>query len=412
MGGLKDLSAQKSAPAAAELALFADAADNRLDSHSFAEAALIASGVVDSDRRKAYLAQLDGLEAAARKELPDSLPAAARGEKLLQFLHAGPMKKGYSTKQSFLSVLLDSGQFNCVSATVLYNVMAKRLELDARAALVTLHVYSVLEVDGKLIDVETTNRRGFQPRDPQVLAELEKTTGQKRGSNRTLVGELGLLAVVYANHGVDEAQAGRHYEAALAQFGALALDASNPTARQNAKAAWSNWTLALKKQGEHEKALRVAALGLELAPDNSILGLNRNAVWADWLSSVQAREGEASARALAGTLLARHPNEERLHDIVKSHVARQVKELQKQSKHFEALELVNRHREVLRSASEVKSLHIWIYDVWADTHMKAKDWPAAIGIYKQGLLVYARDAHLENNLKYCQQQAEKAAGKP
>ena len=50
-----------------EQSLFADSRDGRLDQWSFAEAALIASGVTDRGQRNAYLQKLDGLEVEARE---------------------------------------------------------------------------------------------------------------------------------------------------------------------------------------------------------------------------------------------------------------------------------------------------------------------------------------------------------
>ena len=52
-----------------ERKLFADARDGRLDTFSFAEACLMASGVTDAARRKAYLAKLDTIEKDARQAI-------------------------------------------------------------------------------------------------------------------------------------------------------------------------------------------------------------------------------------------------------------------------------------------------------------------------------------------------------
>jgi len=41
---------------------------------------------------------------------------------------------------------------------------------------------------------------------------------------------------------------------------------------------------------------------------------------------------------------------------------------------------------------------------WADIHIKKKNWPEAIRIYKEALKRFPNDSTLKNNLTYCQQQ--------
>ena len=129
LASLKHMSKSQRTVAAAELALFADP---KLERHSFAEAALIASGVVDAEKRTVYLDRIDRIEAEARKAVAGARTVAEKGEKLLQFLHVGPMKEGYEGQQSLIDVLLDTGKFNCVSSAVFYNIFARRLGLGAR----------------------------------------------------------------------------------------------------------------------------------------------------------------------------------------------------------------------------------------------------------------------------------------
>src|SRR5436190_2742784 len=113
-----------------ERSVFEDAADGKLHEWSFGETCLIASGVTDKAERKQYLAKLDAIEAGARKAIEGAKTPEGKGERLLKFLHAGPMKGGYEAKQTDLHTLLDTGKFNCVSSAVLYNVIGRRFELD------------------------------------------------------------------------------------------------------------------------------------------------------------------------------------------------------------------------------------------------------------------------------------------
>src|SRR5262249_4453105 len=82
------------APTPDEEGLLAEARCGKLAKWPFDEIALLASGVTDSAKRKDYLARLDGWEAKAREATAKVKTPREKGEKLLHFLHDGPMAKG------------------------------------------------------------------------------------------------------------------------------------------------------------------------------------------------------------------------------------------------------------------------------------------------------------------------------
>src|SRR5262245_24745392 len=112
---------------AEELALFADARDGKLDDVSFAEAALLASGVTDAAKRRKYLERIDTLEVEARRATATVKTPSEKGQLLLKWMHGGPLKpKGYKILDSDLGTVLDRGTFNCLSSVVLYHVIGGR----------------------------------------------------------------------------------------------------------------------------------------------------------------------------------------------------------------------------------------------------------------------------------------------
>lgn len=101
-----------------------------------------------------------------------------KGQTLLGWLHRGPMSKGYRANQTDLSTLLDAGLFNCVSSATLYNVLALRLGLDARAVEVPDDPFAVLYDGAAHMDVETRNAARFNPsRDRGAVEQFERMTG-------------------------------------------------------------------------------------------------------------------------------------------------------------------------------------------------------------------------------------------
>jgi tetratricopeptide (TPR) repeat protein len=280
-----------------EASLFADARDGKLDQWSFGEAALIASGLVRADQRQRYLDLLDRIEVEARKAVGGAKEPFAKGAALLKFLHAGPMAKGYLSHQTNVSTILDTGQFNCVSSAAFYNILGRRLGLDVKAIEVPDHAFSILYDGTNHADVETTTSAGFNPaRNKVAQAEFEKLTGyayipDSNRDRRREVGDVGLLAIILYNHGVELTREKRYPEALLAYFRALSLDPEFASAVQNALAVLGNWSGELSRQRQFEEALKVATIGLQLAPQDAALVNNHKAVWSQWADAL-ARDGK------------------------------------------------------------------------------------------------------------------------
>ncbi|TIM48478.1 hypothetical protein [Mesorhizobium sp.] len=278
-----------------EKAMFAKAKAGRLTPVEFAEAALLASGVVDAGKRKEYLKRLDALEQQARAAVANTRTPAAKGEALLEWLHKGPISKGYVARQTGLSVIFDTGTFNCVSSAVLYNVLALRFGLDVRAIEVPDHAFSILYDGTRHMDVETTNAKGFNPaRDKAAIAKFEQMTGFRyipdaHRDQRREVEEAGLVAIIYYNQGVFLSEAKRYHEALVANFRAMSLDPEFGSAVKNALAVLANWGAELSRDGKFQEALEVVTTGLALAPKDAALVNNHSAVWSQWaLSAVDA----------------------------------------------------------------------------------------------------------------------------
>ncbi|HJZ89779.1 MAG TPA: transglutaminase family protein, partial [Gemmataceae bacterium] len=436
-----------------EAALIEDARDGKLDRFSFAEACLIASGVTDAAARKKYLAELDHIEADARKSLDGAKTPREKGERLLKFLHAGPMAKGYEHEQTDLHCVLDAGTFNCVSSAVLYNVIGRRLGLDLVAVEVPEHVFAVLRDGDRKIDVETTNARGFDPtRDKRTKPDGAVSIAEKHGRDRREVGEAGLAAIIAYNHGVSLAGEKRHADALRVNFLALALDRDNPGAAKNAIADLTNWPLELCEAAKFEEALAVINVGLVLAPKHEALTNSQKAVWHDYAESLAkaGKDGEAlavlrrAAKAVPGgdfetaqAFLYIKPAEE-FADAGKWDEALKVYEAgfdkvdpkakkkltearagvifrwadghEKEGEFEKALDVLRRGRALDAKDGRFQNNMLAVYDAWADKYMKQQDWAGAIRVYEGGLKEFPGDGHLTNNLDYCKQEKAKAGG--
>jgi tetratricopeptide (TPR) repeat protein len=276
-------------PSKEELALFEDARGGRFERHTLAEACLLACGVSDPRDRCCCCDKLDGVEKAAREATAGSRSAAEVAEKLLRFLHAGPMANGFRSDQTDLRCLVDSGKFNCVSSAALYTVIGRRLGLDVRAVEVPEHMFVVVSAGGRPIEVEPTDPGGFD-------ADPGRRVGPARAraaEGRRAVSEAGLAAVMAYNRGVAFSQQKQYAQAARAGLVALALDPANSRAAQNTAAAVANWPVERVHTGEFKEAAALVAFGLEVAPKDPAVRNNARAVFDAW-ADVSMRRGDWS----------------------------------------------------------------------------------------------------------------------
>lgn len=68
----------------------------------------------------------------------------------------------YDADQSRMSEIFRSGKYNCISSTMLYLYLAKKLHLNAQAVVLPTHTFVQLNLDkGKKVEVETTSINGY-----------------------------------------------------------------------------------------------------------------------------------------------------------------------------------------------------------------------------------------------------------
>lgn len=175
------------------------------------DAALIASGYEGRARRRRARADLERLLMAAVGQAQRAKGERARAATLLGALHAkGSLLGTYDARATTLRDVLERRRYNCVSASVLYNLAARRLELTVGAELLPTHARSMLSVAeaGRLsrVVVETTSPNGFDP-DPATLRRiLGQVAAPTPDGARAIVSSTGeivdtrvLIGTIYVN---------------------------------------------------------------------------------------------------------------------------------------------------------------------------------------------------------------------
>ena len=394
-----------------ETSLFKDAADGKLDQWSFAEAALLSSGVLESEKRKTYLAQIDRISEQAKDAVKNGKTPYEKGELLLKWLHANTMDGGYEKYQTDLSVILDSGKFNCVSSATLYNIIGRRLGLDLRAIEVPDHAFSIQYEGTKHADVETTNAAGFNPaRDPRILERFTQQTGfsyipDRHADKRREVTNIGLLALTYYNHGVTNGEKGKYAVALVDYFRALSLDAEFPSAIQNVLSTLHHWSGEQVGQKKFAEAVKIVDIGLRLAPEDRRFQHNQQALWQNWaLSEIENNDRQKALDLLtrAAKAMPKAGFEE-----MRAYAYIYPGEKLAQAKDWEAaLELAASGLKTLPAVAQ-KELRRWrnnVFNRWTITTLEKKEYAGTTDILEQAIKADPQERDFLRNLGFVIQE--------
>lgn len=233
--------------------------------------ALWASGVPDGRAGDAEKRLRAAIAELATQELPAS--EGARAEAILTFMHSRFLRR-YEERQTRLDLLVLSGSYNCVSSAVLYLILGTAAGLDVEGVVTRDHALCTVRTEAGRVDVETTSSLGF---DPGTRREFQDEFGRVTGfsyvpprnyRDRSPVGPLELVSLIFSNRIVEAEAAGRYSQAVE-----MALDrASLLSLRNRAHEAplfgdprkelidrLLNFAAALARSGRDEQALDWAA---------------------------------------------------------------------------------------------------------------------------------------------------------
>lgn len=114
-------------------------------------------GALDAD-----IARLTGIVREVRRAVGSISDPYERGEAVLEYMFEH-LLTSYDATQARLDLLLQTGRYNCVSSAVLYLILGRAVGLRVEGAYTPDHAFCTVDTGTRTVDVETTNRYGFDP---------------------------------------------------------------------------------------------------------------------------------------------------------------------------------------------------------------------------------------------------------
>ena len=385
-----------------ERELFRDAADGRLTRFSFSNAALIASGVISQLSREVYLSKIEGILKRLKPYLRRNRDYFQRAKLIFLFLHRYYFKR-YNLYATDLHVTLNRGEYNCVSSSILYNIVGRIAGLDLRGIEVPDHTFSILYKGLQHIDIETTTPVGFDSENSREAAlVVQRQTGfvyipTRNRAKRREVSVIGQIALIYYNRGVILARQKRFDESTRNYVKALMLDKNLTSAIKNMIANFGNHGNQLSRQGYFREGIRKIQIALKIAPQDKTLRNNLIAVYHNWALHYIKRHHYRSAIQILQKAHRNFPEETVfLSDIAEVYYANAKRHYDREEL-TEALEILNQgirendHPKIRKFLENARSS---LFFSAAQEKIKTGNWEKAIEIFEQGLSVEPRNQNL------------------
>ncbi len=235
--------------------------------------------------KKRLVTVFDTIAADLKTKPPAS--GEEKAQRIFAALHDQLLKKYKFTAYSFAG-LLDEGLYNCVNSAILFNLALNRFDIDTVGVIVKFHTFSRLRVNGRTIDVETTNRYGFDPDKKKTLYDkFGKAAGvvmvpKSNYGNQREVSNRDMLAVLLTNISVNRIKEGRLRRAVVLNVAAWQISPHLPIVRNNTEHALVTLIKSITALSQYERALKIPAAMKTAAFPEKITDRLTSFVYSHW----------------------------------------------------------------------------------------------------------------------------------
>lgn len=256
-----------------------DIADGYLDEYSKIETAFILSGVTDPDSLKYHLDWYDQLVKKLKSFSYDLEDPIGSARTIFMYLH-NEWLKTYALESTTLADIVRNKEYNCVAATILFNIICEDFSWDVQAFETPTHVYTIFKRFRDDLLVENTSKMGFDIMNnlkeysnylaryyPQIRIGLDRRYYGENSQGRKITNTelLGLLAYnrAYLANKTGDFKAAYDYVLLAQQF--------NRDSRSNVNfeiGLYYAWGSQLYKKKDFIAAFTVFADGYYRYPDN------------------------------------------------------------------------------------------------------------------------------------------------
>lgn len=246
---------------------------NNIDNTPDILGALIASGV-EPQNYSFYTSEIQRWKTEIQNSLPRNHTQMDLAKAIGYYLH-DHVYKSYRLSATTLKEVFDTGHFNCLSGTILMNIMLRVFGIQANAIVLPTHVYTLAVLDGENSEIENTIREGLAiSQDKNVQDRFNKLTGfnyESGSKKKVVVAWKETLGLLYSNRSYFDAQKRNHLQAFQNMMKAQIFLANTPSEEKNLIAGYLNYSYYTYKKTkaslqEYLKTLSILEEGIDRFP--------------------------------------------------------------------------------------------------------------------------------------------------
>ena len=218
-----------------------------------------------------------------KKEIEESLPGNYTQHQVAQFigyyLH-DKVYTAYRLSATTLKEVFETGHFNCLSGTILMNIMLRAFGIEAKAIVLPTHVYTFATLDDRPVEIENTIREGLAiSTDKSTQDQFNRLTGfnyKNPNQKKVVINWTETVGLLYSNRAFFNAKNKDYVQAFQNMIKAQVFLANTPSEQRNLTAGYLNYSYYTyrKKQAplqEYLKTLSILEEGIERFPQHKDL---------------------------------------------------------------------------------------------------------------------------------------------
>lgn len=208
-----------------------------------------------------------------------NLESYEQGEFILKWAHSNVLNS-YVENQTLMDNLIDTGNYNCVSSSILYLILAREAGLNINIIETSDHAFSRVETKAGWIDVETTTAYGFDPGVKQEFnQEFEKTgfsyVPPGNYTDRKEINDRETVALIFQNRMSLLQKRNLHDQVIGIAVDRWTLSGSGKS-RKDMNDSFRNWAATLNNRGSYKTAYNLIS---EVSKKYDLINLNRDLLY-------------------------------------------------------------------------------------------------------------------------------------
>jgi hypothetical protein len=290
-----------------EAQLLEDMVDGQLQQFSLLEAALIASGVDNPTILTSYTERFSAVLQRSFEARQDQAPSAmVEARAILDWLHHHVLTGDYQPACTEIDRTLETGNFNCVTSTILYRYWADAHGVTVETLSQPDHVFCRVPGSPPII-IQTTSPTGVVDLASSAGPSPTEMISSATRSPERVLSDVQLVAKIYYNRGVLSLEHDAHASALAWLSRAAHLDAEDMAARRNLLACINNGAVHEAHAGCFSRALQLLEQGKVIAPDYEPFSHNEVYVYYSWARHLSAQQRFAEALEVLDQAAGRYP---------------------------------------------------------------------------------------------------------